>query len=625
MTAELDGVDLRYVTFGGLEVVRRVYVAVRDHNWDTIPAEIANLEVTEGDGSFRIGFDAHHRGGDIDFSWHGAVTASADDTVTVAMDGVADSAFRYNRIGICLLHPPNVSGRPFRARTESGELHGTLPREIGPQLIADGLIHPLFDPYTALELAPLDGVHTSFEFEGDLFEMEDQRNWTDASFKTYSTPLALGFPHQAEAGQRIAQKLTLRVEGDPPPYRGDASPTVTLGPPLGRPLPRLGLGLASHGRSLGALELELVRQLAPDHLRVDLHLGAPGWRVEFERASAEAAALGTGLELALFLESEPEAELAGLADALADAPRIVRVLVFRRGEASTEGHWVRLAREALATTVGEAAIAGGTNAYFTDLNRGRPETAAMDAIVFSVNPQVHAFDEASLVETCSAQADVVRSARAFSDGRPIVVSPVTLQPRFNPNATGPEGEPPAGELPSQVDARQCSLFGAAWTVGSVKYLAEAGTASVTYYETSGWRGVLERPEGTPLPERFLSRPGRPFPLYHVLADLGEWKGGELAAAVSSDALVADAIAVRSDGALHALVANMTPEPQQIRVEGTVGARARVRILDAASAAAASERPGEFRADGEERDVADGVLDLQLGPYAIARLDTGGAA
>jgi len=27
--------------------------------------------------------------------------------------------------------------------------------------------------------------------------MEDQRNWTDASFKTYSTPLALGFPHRS--------------------------------------------------------------------------------------------------------------------------------------------------------------------------------------------------------------------------------------------------------------------------------------------------------------------------------------------------------------------------------------------------------------------------------------------
>ena len=54
-----------------------------------------------------------------------------------------------------------------------------------------------------IELA--DGLWARFEFEGDLFEMEDQRNWTDASFKTYSTPISLGWPHRAQAGQEIRQ------------------------------------------------------------------------------------------------------------------------------------------------------------------------------------------------------------------------------------------------------------------------------------------------------------------------------------------------------------------------------------------------------------------------------------
>ena len=31
-------------------------------------------------------------------------------------------------------------------------------------------------------------------FNGETFEMEDQRNWTDASFKTYCTPLSLPYP-----------------------------------------------------------------------------------------------------------------------------------------------------------------------------------------------------------------------------------------------------------------------------------------------------------------------------------------------------------------------------------------------------------------------------------------------
>ncbi len=71
-----------------------------------------------------------------------------------------------------------------------------------------------------------------------------------------------------------------------------------------------------------------------------------------------------------------------------------------------------------------------------------------------------------------------------------------------------------GELPPQVDVRQMSLFGACWTAGSFKYLAEAGTQSITFYETTGWRGVMETEAGSPLPELFRSLPGTVFPMYH---------------------------------------------------------------------------------------------------------------
>ena len=42
-----------------------------------------------------------------------------------------------------------------------------------------------------------------------------------------------------------------------------------------------------------------------------------------------------------------------------------------------------------------------------------------------------------------------------------------------------------------VDVRQASLLGSAWTATALKHLAEAGAASVTWYETAGWRGIVE--------------------------------------------------------------------------------------------------------------------------------------
>jgi D-apionolactonase len=59
------------------------------------------------------------------------------------------------------------------------------------------------------EAAP--GLRVTCRMEGDTFEMEDQRNWTDASFKTYCTPLAEPFPVLVEPGDRVDQQVTVIV------------------------------------------------------------------------------------------------------------------------------------------------------------------------------------------------------------------------------------------------------------------------------------------------------------------------------------------------------------------------------------------------------------------------------
>ena len=70
-------------------------------------------------------------------------------------------------------------------------------------------------------------------------------------------------------------------------------------------------------------------------------------------------------------------------------------------------------------------------------------------------------------------------------------------------------------MPNTVDPRQMSLFGTAWTLASLKTIAESGAASATLYETVGWLGVIEHDEGSPAPEQFRSIAGGVFPLYHV--------------------------------------------------------------------------------------------------------------
>ncbi len=614
----LESIDLRYARVGGTEAVRRLFVAVRDASWGTVPPRISALEVDTGSDSFHVSFEAFHEAGDLRFRWRGELVGLADGSLDCRLDGLAESDFEYNRIGFCVLHPRENAGRPYRARTPDGEISGTLPDTIGAQRFEDGKLWPLFPSYDRLEIELEDGLWARFEFEGELFEMEDQRNWTDASLKTYSTPITLGWPHHAHAGQEIRQRVRLTFEGKAQQARPDPERTVRveLGAPTGARIPALGLGAASHGGRLSAREVEPLRELRLDHLRADLRLSEEDWRAELSRAEEDADALGAALELAVFLGDDPEAQLDALAAELAArATPVARFLAFKDGETVTSSQWVRLARERLGRVRPAAAFVGGTNQWFTELNRDRPELEGLDAVVYSVNATVHADDNTSVVETPAAQGDTVRSARAFSGGLPVLVGPVTIRPRL-----WPFGSFGTGDLPYQVDPRQCSLLGAGWTLASVKHLAEAGAAAVTYFETTGWRGVVETEAGPPQPDLFPSRAGAAFPLYHVLADVAEWKDGEVVEARSSAPLAVEAFAVRAGGGLHVLLANLTPSPRSCGVGPLPAQRVSIRRLDETTAAAAGERPAEFRTQSETAEAVDGKLALELGPYAVVRID-----
>src|SRR5690349_21321407 len=66
-----DAGDLRYLRLNGTLVLLRIYAALRDQNWGTVPAALTLVEQTVGADSFRIVYDAEHRRDEIDFRWRG--------------------------------------------------------------------------------------------------------------------------------------------------------------------------------------------------------------------------------------------------------------------------------------------------------------------------------------------------------------------------------------------------------------------------------------------------------------------------------------------------------------------------------------------------------------------------
>jgi hypothetical protein len=326
--------------------------------------------------------------------------------------------------------------------------------------------------------------------------------------------------------------------------------------------------------------------------------------------------------VAVTVSDRVEEDLAALVRTLRDLrPHVCRWLVFHQNEWSTTAPWVRLARKALTEYDPAVPVFSGTKANFAELNRARPPVDLLDGVCYSAHPQEHAFDNASLVETCAALADTVESARAFCGGLPLAVTPITLRKRVNPYATGPAAPVPPGQLPPQVDPRQMSLFGAGWTLGSLKYLAESGVSSLTFFETAGWLGVMETEAGCPLPDLFPSEPSMVFPLFHVLADANELAGAEVLTTTASLPLLCDGLALRSAHGIRVLAANLGGATVTVALTG-LGARVRVRVLDETTFAQAGHAPEAFRADpGTERRTTGGRLDLTLRPYSYARIDT----
>lgn len=614
--------DLRTIRLGSQELIRRVYVAVRDVNWNTIPGHISQLEINSADSHFQIRYQSLHQAGPLIFRWKATITGDKTGHIHFTMDGTTGSDFRYCRIGFCVLHPVGgIAGSPYKAQTPSGIVEGMLPELIAPQLIKDGFEEPLFPSCSQLVVRTPTGIDIRTDFKGDLFEMEDQRNWTDGSFKTYCTPLSLGYPHQTIAGQTIRQEVIISADGP-------LSETIMQAPATSEPLavsltalpsgvlPHIGFGLPAENLIPSACQADLLAALHPAHLKVELHLENEGWPLVLERAIRAVELMGGALELAVFLADDTEQALSLLASSLVSAP-IARLIVFHESDAAvrtTSPHHMRLAHEKLGGALPGVPFVGGTNGNLAELNRTRPATAAMDGVTFTINPQVHADDELSLIEAIEAQRDAVVTARSFSNGLPITVSSVTLKPPFNQAATEEESLPDPLSLPAAVDERQMSLFAAAWTVASLRALAEGGAESVTYYETHGWRGLIELERGNPLPTEFRSWPGMVFPVYWVFHALANTGRSSIRSLLTDRPLDIDGFGVQSEGHLALLLVNLRPVAQEIVLTGLPNGEARLRHLNENTMPLASSDADGFQDRVTSQIICNRSLTLSLLPY-----------
>ena len=478
---ELRDEEIADIEFDGRPVLRSIRGVARDRDWGTIPPRVISVDR----GGDRIAINVSLVGRDADIAARLVVEADGD-TLQVRWDGTLGAPFLRARLGLVVLHPPFLAGEPLQiTHSDSSVEHTTYPLEISPH-------QPAFD-IRALSWQH-HGLSAAVEFDGDVFEMEDQRNWTDASYKTYSTPLALPFPVQLEAGLTVSQGITICCSAPAPIAVPPVAPRIRM-VDTGRNVPSVGTS-ASTGPT--------VSEPMPvgTTLLVELPAHTEAWRAALDRAVIEAH----GLPLDVRVVGAASDRLDEVLDALSTL-EVARIGAFTADTHVSEPELYEQLETGIQRRGLAIPIVGGTRAHFTELNRTLHRLPADIAeYTFSITPQMHATGQQQLVESIAMQRLVAENAVRLTGG-PVHIGPVTLRSRFNAVATTRTPDADVVDLragynaavtPDATDCRQQSGALLAWTVASAAALAVPGVASISWFEASGPRGLRDA-DGTSFP------------------------------------------------------------------------------------------------------------------------------
>jgi hypothetical protein len=460
-----------------------------------------------------------------------------------------------------------------------------------------------------------------------------------------------------KAGESTAQAVRLTLEGEAPQVAADggAAIRVTVGGEAGT-MPRIGISLRPEHVEATLVAADAIKRLAPQFLvcpfdsRIadgyagpdvmgqstfpfDRRVAEPGKVMTLYRAMGEATGAELVLEAVLACqddEGKPSADEAIMrrdleavrAAAESAGVRFARVSVSPACDLKCTlpgSVWpacppaeaiYAAAREAFAGT----SLGGGMFSYFTELNRKRPPAGLLDVVVHTSCPIVHACDDRTAMENLEALPHVIRSVRAFTDGKPYAVGPSCIGARDNPYGAAATPNPAGGRVAlAYMDPRQRGLLGAAWNLGYVAHMARGEVDAVALSAPVGEFGLVYARMDFPQP--WFDEQGQGvYPAYHVIRGMAAAAGAVRLETTPSDGASVQSVAYRSGGDTVLWLANLTSLAQSVELAGLAQRQGRIARLNQDSFERATSGPDGFADSGSWEPGR-----VELAPYAVVRL------
>jgi D-apionolactonase len=400
-----------------------------------------------------------------------------------------------NRCGWVLMHPMSAAGSAVEVRHVDGRIsRSSFPIEV-----------PAWPPFTSVgaithEYAP--GHWAEALLPGEDYELEDQRNNADASFKTYSRSNFMPRPYVLRRLQSQTRELHLRLLGLAPALRRNIHCNVDTTQPIERPSalsletaalnapalrfprledysPAMRLGMAftpEMSRPPAAWVLAVLAEWRPSFLHLTLWPETSKEAVDWSGVCSLLQAAGASLRLDLCgLEGLGQG---GVQD---NNCRALAEQMMRAGVVPTALAALPCGPQAasfLRQVFPASAIGGGTPHFFAQLNR-LEVIGGEDFMGFTVCPIVHGSDDEAVMHGLQSLPSMLATARLRHPGRHWHLGPNTLSARASPLGPQPPTDGQRRVALANRDPRTRGLFGAAWLLGHLAVAARAEVQALT--------------------------------------------------------------------------------------------------------------------------------------------------
>ena len=473
-----DNLFLRNIKYNNIEILKLISFLVRDKNWNNYSPEIIKTSSYNKDQQLHFEFDLKY--GDVEQLEVNLLLSIGSNSVKLIANGKFLTDFWTNRIGFNLLLPVDgvVNQQVIVSKSDQTTEILKYPLIIQPD-------QPMVK-FNNLSYEMFDSIALNIRFDGIHFEMEDQRNWGDASYKIYSGSLLDPFPYKENKNSAFHQEIEITVR-----EKNNSLETISnqniipLNIQEEYAMPKIGIKVDNETNGIDIVNVDFVYHL-----------------VDFER-NTESKPNFNNLPIYLVALIDHTKKVKDIVKDIKDyilsnKISVDKILICPKiylNSFQPAGEWPSVPKlgdyyKEAKIQLPDVHIFSGMVTNFTELNRKKPD-GKFDGINFSFTPIVHDASDYGVLDTPNSLKYILHSVNNFSKDTPIHIGPMTLGMHFNPY-----GEKLAANIDqvrlemTDFDPRHDSLIGLNWTIAVFAETLSKNTKFITIASLKGVHGIL---------------------------------------------------------------------------------------------------------------------------------------